>query len=147
MTFSEKRLDSSKKRLILKLILLVLLLIPTTVIAEPSHEGQFSVYYFADHPIEPERPKVVELPDPILSNCYAYVKMVYPSLPPMATILSNLEATGEVAVFYYPNSNLYHFAVVESVEPFIVTDTNYGSATKKTRQESGRNLIGFYSLE
>lgn len=72
---------------------------------------------------------------------------MYPELPPTATILSNLEASGEVAVFYYPEAGLYHYAVVESVEPFIVTDTNYGSATKKTRTESGRNLIGFYSLE
>lgn len=144
--FSEKRKCSYKKRLILHLILLVFLLAPTTVIAEPSHEGQFSVYYFADHPIEPERPKV-EVPDPILSNCYAYVKSVYPSLPPTATILANLGAEGEVAVFYYPDSGLYHYAVVESAEPFIVTDTNYGSATKKTRTESGHNLIGFYSLE
>lgn len=142
--FSEKRKHPYKNGLIIKLILLVLLLIPTTVIAEPSHEGEFSVYYFADHPIEPER---LEIPDEILSNCWAYVKMVYPSLPPTATILSNLEAEGEVAVFYYPDSGLYHFAVVESVEPFIVTDTNYGSATKKTREENGTRLLGFYKVK
>jgi len=98
-----------------------------------------------DNPIEPERPEV--LPDPILSNCYAYVKSVYPSLPNTQTILANLEQSGEVAVFYYPDSGLHHYAVVESMEPFMVTDTNYGSQTKKTRLASDLNLIGFYSLE
>mgnify|MGYP003649221475 FL=1 len=98
-----------------------------------------------DNPIEPERPVVI--PDPVLSNCYAYVKSVFPSLPNTQTILANLEQSGEVAVFYYPDSGLHHYAVVESMEPFIVTDTNYGSHTKKTRLASDRNLIGFYSLE
>lgn len=87
------------------------------------------------------------IPDSVLSNCYAYVKFVYPSLPPTATILANLGAEGEVAVFYYPDSGLYHYAVVESVEPFVVTDTNYGSATKKTRAEDGTRLLGFYKVK
>ena len=87
-----------------------------------------------------------KLPFSILSNCYAYVQSRYPQLPNTQTILANLGATGEVAVFYYPDSDLYHYAVVESIEPFIVTDTNYDSPTKKTRQESSLRLIGFYKL-
>ena len=106
------------------------------------------MYYYADHPIEPERQEPVQTkPDPILSNCWAYVKSVYPELPSTKVILSNLEEHGEVAVFYYPETGLHHYAVVESMDPFVVTDTNFGSATKKTRHETSRNLIGFYSLD
>lgn len=143
MIFSEKWKYSYNKRLILNLILFLFVLIPTTVIAEPSHDGDFSVYYLADHPVELEKP----ISYTVLSNCYAYVKMVYPELPGTKEILNNLSGEGEVAVFYYPESDQYHYAVVESREPFIVTDTNFGSDTKKTRRETGRNLIGFYSFQ
>lgn len=133
-------------------------------IAEPSHPGDVSVYPVpVDHPIEPEpiatssKPLISEhvadtgasdeLPYYVRSNCYAYVKYTYPETPDTATILSNLSATGEIAVFYYPESGLHHYAVVESLEPFIISDTNYGSDTKKTRQETGLHLIGFYDLD
>ena len=140
---------SYKKRLIKYLLALALLFIPLTTIAQPSHDGEFSVYYKATHPlyIEPVvRTNDDTLPYSIRSNCYAYVKHVYPQLPNTDTILSNLSANGEVAVFYYPKSNLYHYAVVESIEPLVVTDTNYGSKTKKTRNETSLNLVGFYKL-
>ena len=101
------------------------------------------MYWVYDQPVYTPPP---ELPFSILSNCYSYVKSVYPQLPPTATILANLGAAGEVAVFYYPESDLYHYAVVESIEPFVVTDTNFGSQTKKTRPESSLRLIGFYKL-
>jgi hypothetical protein len=106
------------------------------------------VYWVYDQPVAPDpipEPEP-ELPYSILSNCYAYVKHIYPETPNTATILANLGASGEIAVFYYPESNLYHYAVVESMEPFVVTDTNYGSKTKKTRSESGLRLLGFYKL-
>jgi hypothetical protein len=86
------------------------------------------------------------LPFSVLSNCYAYVKHVYPSLPPTKTILANLSSSGEVAIFYFPDSNLYHYAVVEIVNPLVVTDTNYQGHKKTTREDSGERLIGFYKI-
>lgn len=133
-------------------------------IAEPSHPGEVSIYPVIEDHIK-EVPEMVatsskplvsehvaatgafdELPYYVRSNCFAYVKHVYPETPPTATILANLTDSGEIAVFYYPESGLYHYAVVESLEPFIISDTNYGSDTKKTRPETGLHLIGFYDL-
>ena len=100
------------------------------------------MYWVSEPPVAPEP----ELPFSILSNCYAYVQYVYPQLPSTQIILKNLGASGEVAVFYSPEINLYHYAVVESIEPFVVTDTNFGSHTKQTRSETGFRLLGFYKL-
>jgi len=127
------------------LTLAFLLLIPNVVIAQPSQIGDISVYWVYDQPVQYIEPEP-ELPFDILSNCWKYVKYIYPALPNTATILSNLGASGEVAVFYYPDSDLYHYAVVESVEPFIVTDTNFNGHKKETRNESSLRFIGFYDL-
>lgn len=116
---------------------------PSIVIAQPPIDGEASVYWDYNHPVYTPSP---ELPIEILSNCYAYVKYVYPDLPSTATILSNLNQTdGEVAVFYYPDVDLYHYAVVESQNPLVVTDTNYAGHTKTTRTDPGR-LIGYYKF-
>lgn len=138
------------------------LTIPFTAIAEPSKGGPIYVYALEQPQVEQvatTSSKTVkvehvessglpdELPLEIRSNCYAYVKYVYPETPDTNTILANLSESGEIAVFYYPKSGLYHYAVVESREPFIVSDTNYGSDTKKIRQETDLNLIGFYDLD
>jgi len=98
-----------------------------------------------DQPVQYIEPEP-ELPFYILSNCWEYVRYVYPDLPNTATILSNLGASGEVAVFYYPDSDLYHYAVVESVEPFIITDTNFSGHKKETREVTSLRFIGFYDL-
>ena len=95
-----------------------------------------------------KQPKIEKgLPYSIRSNCYAYVKSRFPSLPGTDYILSHLSDHGEVAVFYYPDSGLHHYAVVDSLDPFIVTDTNYGSDSLKTRKETKRYLIGFFAVE
>ena len=127
------------------LTLAFLLLIPNAVIAQPSKVGDVSVYWVYDQPVQYIEPEP-ELPLEILSNCWEYVRYVYPDLPNTATILSNLGASGEVAVFYYPDSDLYHYAVVESVEPFIITDTNFSGHKKETREETSLRFIGFYKL-
>lgn len=125
---------------------------PLVSIAQPRKEGEVSVYWVYDHPVytEPEPDTYPEpepeLPYEILSNCYAYVQYIYPNLPPTATILSSLnQAGGEVAVFYYPDVDLYHYAVVESQDPLVVTDTNYDGHIKTTRTDPGR-LIGYYKF-
>lgn len=123
--------------------------IPISVIAQPSVEGEFSVYWVSDHPVytpPPPPPPEPELSFSILSNCYAYVQYVYPQLPRTEIILKNLGASGEVAVFYYPDSGLYHYAVVESIDPLVITDTNFSGHKKETRQVSSLRLLGFYDL-
>ena len=127
------------------LLLLLLTFIPLNAIAQPSQAGDVSVYWVYDQPVQYIEPEP-ELPFYILSNCWEYVRYVYPDLPNTATILSNLGASGEVAVFYYPGPDLYHYAVVESVEPFVVTDTNYSGNKKETRNETSLRFIGFYDL-
>lgn len=131
------------------LTLAFVLLIPSVVIAQPSKAGDISVYWVYDHPvqyIEPEPEPEPELPLEILSNCWKYVKHIYPNTPNTATMRANLSDSGEIAIFYYPNSDLYHYAVVESMNPFIITDTNFSGYKKETRQESDLRLIGFYDL-
>ena len=127
------------------LLLLLLTFIPLNAIAQPSKAGDVSVYWVYDQPVQYIEPEP-ELPFYILSNCWEYVRYVYPDLPNTATILSNLGASGEVAVFYYPGPDLYHYAVVESVEPFVVTDTNFSGNKKETRNETSLRFIGFYDL-
>ena len=135
----------------LVLTLLFVLLYPTTTIEEPKKEGE--LFRFSVPPIEeidpipePELEKVkLKVDDSILYNCWKYVKTVFPDTPSTATILANLSDSGEIAVFYYPDVNLYHYAVVESVNPLVITETNYQSGKKTTRTNPSR-LIGFYDL-
>jgi len=90
------------------------------------------------------------VPDRTLSNCYAYVKSIYPNLPGTNHILSHLTDSGEVAVFYYPDSGLYHYTVVESISSTTMTisETNYGGhfVNRRTVNLKDKNLIGFYTL-
>lgn len=86
----------------------------------------------------------------VLCNCYAYVKQTFEELPMTAEIKRNLSDSGDVAVFYYPNSDLYHYAVVEeeTEETFTISETNFKTC-QKTEREIDRNnirLLGFYTV-
>jgi len=98
----------------------------------------------------PEPTPIPVVLDRILSNCYSYVKDIYPDLPGTNHILANLTTSGEVAVFYYPNSGLYHYTVVESISSTTMTisETNYGGhfLNRRTVNLKDKNLIGFYTL-
>ena len=86
----------------------------------------------------------------VLCNCYAYVKQTFEELPWTGEIHRNLSDSGDVAVFYYPNSNLYHYAVVESEseETFTISETNFTTCMKTIRVISKSNirLLGFYTV-
>ena len=124
-----------------------------TAIAQPKQDGEMSVYPIPT--IDPIPEPVLEIPklkpapaDPILSNCWAYVKTIYPDTPSTATIRANLGASGEIGVLYYADSGLWHYVVVESVNGDQVTfsETNYRGHTKSTRTLPRADFAGFYKL-
>jgi hypothetical protein len=97
---------------------------------------------------EPEPPKEVIEEDPILCNCYAYAKQVYPTLPTTKKLLaSTSKKFGKVAVFDY--DGLPHYAVVDSmgIGTFTVTETNYKRCQRTTRTIKFNDpaLVGFWS--
>lgn len=140
--------------LILRYLTLTILClsVPITVIAQPSQEGEISVYPLPiiEEITEPILEPVLkpELPYSILSNCWAYVKHIYPSTPGTATIRANLGESGEIGVLYYASSGLWHYVVVESIDGDMVTftETNYNGDTKSTRTLPSAAFVGFYDL-
>lgn len=86
----------------------------------------------------------------LLCNCYSYVKEVYNNLPNTKIILSNLADEGEVAVFYYPTSGVYHYAVVVSRDGDTITidETNFNHCkfSRRVINEDYPMLLGFYSV-
>jgi hypothetical protein len=91
------------------------------------------------------------LPPSVLCNCYAYVKQTYaPTLPSTATILSSLSATGSVAVFYYADIGLHHFAWVvrEEADAYLVDEANYESCQRSQRRvpKNDVSLLGFFDV-
>lgn len=86
----------------------------------------------------------------LLCNCYSYVREVYDNLPMTRTILSNLSLEGEVAVFYYPTSDVHHYAVVVDRKDGYITidETNFSSCqfSRRVISEDYAPLLGFYSL-
>lgn len=87
-------------------------------------------------------------------NCYEYVQWRLDSyLPDDATIRAQKGLTaqqGLIAVFYYPKSNTWHFAVVEIVEEkgFWISECNYDSGVCGVRfiENGYYALKGFYNL-
>jgi len=92
----------------------------------------------------------IVLLQPELCNCYRYVKGVYPSLPSTATILNNIQPEGKVAVFYYSNIGLHHYAVVRSETDthYLIEETNYKSCAHSVRMVSKDDpaLLGFFPI-
>lgn len=86
----------------------------------------------------------------MLCNCWAYTKSQYPSLPSTKVILSNLQQKGEVAVFYYSDAQLHHYAVVreETDTHYLIEETNYKSCTHGVREVSKTDpsLLGFFPI-
>jgi hypothetical protein len=62
--------------------------------------------------------------------------------------LSNLTSAGPVAVFYYPQIGLHHYAVVrgETDSHYLIEETNYRRCTQGTRMvaKSDPTLLGFF---
>jgi len=126
-------------------------LVPITAIAEPNNDKK--LYELASikqiqAPTYPILKSPVELTSAVLSNCYLYVKTIYPSTPSTKTILANLGESGEVGVLYYASSDLYHYVVVEKVEEGQVTftETNFNGHKKSARTLPSASFVGFYKL-
>lgn len=127
--------------------------VPGLAIAQPKLEGEIQLYRI---------PQIESIPEPvlkevilkptiansILSNCWEYVKAVYPHTPPTASIRANLGPTGEIGVLYYADSGLWHYVVVENVSGDMVTfsETNFHGHTKSTRTLPSAAFVGFYDL-
>jgi hypothetical protein len=93
-------------------------------------------------------PVVPEPVSSVLTNCWAFAKQVYPSLPSTKEMWVNATQTpGGVALFKY-KSGLVHYAVVESVgtSTIDIVETNYkhGKKTERTVSLSDGALRGFY---
>jgi len=140
-------------RLIKILFLFLLLALPVTAIAQPKESipvGPLAEINLlkAELPLIPPPPETI--PNSVLCNCWAYVKSVYPSLPSSATIRSNLSDAGSVAVFYYSQVNLPHYAVVveETADNYLIEETNYHRCQKGTRiiPKNDPSLLGFFPI-
>lgn len=84
----------------------------------------------------------------VLCNCYRYVDSVV-DLPHSSVIRNNLEDSGNVAVFYYPKSGLYHYAYVVAVDDnsLTISETNYRHCnyTERVISMEYPYLLGFYN--
>lgn len=92
----------------------------------------------------------IVLLQPELCNCWMYTKSVYPSLPSTKVILSNLQQEGEVAVFYYSDIGLHHYAVLvgETDTHYIIEETNYKRCKFGQREipKDDPALLGFFNI-
>lgn len=98
----------------------------------------------------------IKKPEPrqvTLCNCWQYVKNTYYSnLPSMNVINSNIRSEiGDVAVMYYPESGLYHYAKVISSDGynFVTDEANYNHCKRSNRQLTVDypRLLGFYHIQ
>jgi hypothetical protein len=66
----------------------------------------------------------------------------------MKEVIAHVSATGSVAVFYYPESGLYHFAILrgETSGRYFIEETNYSRCKHGFRwiEKSDPALLGFY---
>lgn len=117
---------------------------PNTAIAEPAEYIETPEIYTDFSILNGE-----EYPTEVLCNCYKYVKKVLPDTPNTFTILSNVKnSVGDIVIFYYPESNLHHYAIVEKIYNghVYISETNYSSCSFGRRivplQDS--TIVGYY---
>lgn len=100
---------------------------------------------------EEKKTEHLEINTEVLCNCYAYQKSKhFPDLPSTVEILENLEEEiSSLAVFYYPDSGLYHYAKVTWTDGYnFTTDEANLSPCKLTQRTLNLDyprLIGFYT--
>jgi len=138
-----------RKRLIKSVLLFTFLLTPLLAIAEPmalkpTPSTEVEILVAPTSPV----PLVIER-DEVLCNCYLFVKTELPKLPSTKEILSNVATSGVVAVFYYPDIGMYHYAIIrdEMETSFLIEETNYDACERGTRvvPKDDPRLIGFYT--
>lgn len=122
---------------------------PTTHINPPPYTitQQYSEPLIIPEPKKPEPSKVT------LCNCYAYTKTIhYPDLPSTSVIKANIRSEiSDVAVFYYPDIGLYHYAAVIASDGynFTIDEANYRHCARTTRELTldYPGLLGFYKVQ
>lgn len=93
---------------------------------------------------------VITIEKSLKCNCYLYQKeLFFPNLPHTEYILNNLQSNiGSLAVFYYPNSGLHHYAKVTWTNgySFETNEANfkYCEISKRILNLDYPRLIGFY---
>jgi len=87
----------------------------------------------------------------LLCNCYAYVKEVHSDFPHTSVVHNNLTDDGNVAVFYYPSSGVYHYAVVvdKTADKITIDETNFKRCQFSRREIAidYPHLLGFYNTQ
>lgn len=124
---------------------------PATTLAIETYDWERITFVPPTQPaVETEKPEVQTEDTSILCNCYLYVKSELAELPNTTTIKNNLSDRGNVAVFYYPSSGLYHYALVTGYGDGYVTinETNFKSCEFSSRviDDNYPYLIGFYQV-
>ena len=130
--------------------------LPPNIEAEepPSYTVTSGVLVDQPQPLpEPEEVKDPEITFPgEACNCWLYQKNNYfPDLPSTATIKSNLvKEIGDLAVFYYPESGLYHYAKVIWNDGYSIgldeANYNHCKITQRVVNIDYPRLIGFYNI-
>ena len=123
------------------LLLLTLFAFPHIAVAEPSvdvinpAQGNYDV-------VEPVR----ELPYSIRSNCWNYVRSVYPQTPSTNTVKANLSTEGEIGYLLY--GAIEHYVVVTHDDGVNVTfsETHFYGDTYSVRTLPKSRFSGFFNL-
>jgi hypothetical protein len=128
-------------------LIILLFLFPLTSIAQPRDKEEETI-----NEVHTDFSSLIGETKPIpstLCNCYLYVRTKIAGLPNTATIINNLSDNGPVAVFYYPDSGLYHFTLVkkETGSEIFIEETNYKPCQygERTVSKSDPSLVGFFN--
>lgn len=129
---------------------MALLSIPDFLSAEPLPDDFFLPEVVEE--VEEIKEEPIEIDEKVLCNCWKTLKtLYYPHLPSVKVITSNLQKeVGDIAVFYYSKSGLYHFAKVtnSNSENFTIDEGNMVRCqrTQRTLTYDYTHLIGFYNM-
>jgi len=121
----------------------------TTYIEPPAYTvtKQYSEPLVIAEPKKPEPSRVT------LCNCFMYTKQTFfPDLPSTDVIKSNIRSEiSDVAVFYYQETGLYHYAAVIDSDGynFTIDEANYRHCARTTRELTldYPGLLGFYKVQ
>lgn len=97
---------------------------------------------------------VVVVPGGVYNNCAEYVHTLDPRIPfqdaSMFKPNVDVPSIGDVAIFYYPRSGLWHVAYVANVSNMgvVLMEENYhaGERTVRYTPFSDSRLVGFWSV-
>ena len=100
------------------------------------HAGDYN------QPIQPE------LPLSVRQNCYSYLVYRLGTVPSTSYILSHLSDRGQIIVFYYKSSGLYHYALADSDTSYHISETHmYGDTFSRRDVTGDKSIIGRFNLE